>query len=133
MTTEDFNKRVCKPGARPGNGMRRNDTEHNSCWECEFIRVGSFPERRCAVRDNVHVWASLWAEVDGLENENEKTVADTCQWFRYDESLCGGEPTSEVTDRAKELEQEAKLDYAKDQLNSLRDAFMAVEDPSPEK
>jgi hypothetical protein len=111
-----------KPGIRPGNGMPPNNTGHESCWGCAFVRLlsGSFPSRRCAVIPGARIYDSPWHEVKKHMIDG-KTVADDCPWFRYDGSI------GELTVEDMVTEQAAKLDRAEEQLEDFsRDIKMEI-------
>lgn len=55
---------------------------HKSCWNCQHIRVGSFPYRTCLKHPEQHIWSDPETEV--IEAKDNKTIADQCVDFEYD-------------------------------------------------
>ncbi len=55
--------------------------EHKSCWNCEFIRVGNFPYRTCAVYPDKYICAG---DPDTEYIEIGYSTADSCSSFKFD-------------------------------------------------
>lgn len=83
---------------KPWNRTVQSSKDHNSCWDCEFIRVAGQCYRICAIFKKNFIWAG---DAENEFFELGKTVADECPAFTEDNRT--GFLTDEDIKREKEF------------------------------